>query len=125
MHQSNSLGIFIFNRRRALNLSRADLADRLTTNGYECTESAINHWEKGRAQPPIENPVFASALASILELKPSDLVRATGVFEIPPDVEQSILARFSPATLQLLKQASPQDIKKVEAIIRTMLAESE
>ena len=121
----SNIARYIRSRRKGLDISQEALAARLSISGYDCTESAVSHWEHGRAEPPIENPVFANALAIALEVNPSDLVRATGVFAIPPEVEESVLARLSPGTLQLLKEASPQDLKKVEAIIRTVLAENE
>ncbi len=121
----NELAVFLEKRRRMLKLSRADLAERLTQNGYECTEGAINHWEHGRANVPIEDPVFARALAVSLDVPPSELIKASGVLDVSPDLIDNILARFSPLTLRLLKEASPKEIKKVEALIRTLLAENE
>jgi transcriptional regulator with XRE-family HTH domain len=124
-HQTASLGQYILNRRRAKNMSRTELAEKLTVNGYECTESAINHWENGRANPPIEDPAFARALALALDVPPSALIKASGALDITPELAEAVLARFSPVTLQLLKEASPQNIKKVEAVIRALLAEDE
>lgn len=124
-HRVTNLGQFIYNKRRALHLSRADLAERLTVNGYECTESAINHWENGRSNPPIADPVFARTLALSLDVSPSELIEAAGVLDVTPEVTDLVLARLSPLTIQLLKEASPKNIKKVEAIIRALLAEEE
>lgn len=121
---TNGLGLFIYNTRRAKGLSRGDLAERLTQNGYECTESAINHWEKGRADAPIEDARFARALSAALDVPPSQIARAAGVFNLPPETMGEVLSRLSPATLALLKEAGPDEIKKIEALIRAFLTES-
>lgn len=124
--QPGKLGDFIRDRRNRLRLSRADLAELLTTNGYECTESAINHWESGRATPPLENPTFARALSTSLNIAPSELLKASGLAAaMTQDIAKEAVAKLSPDVLQLLKEASPQDIKKVEAIIRAALTEFE
>lgn len=126
MAEPSKLAEFIYNRRGALHLGRAGLADLLTDNGYQTSESAINHWEHGRADPPIHDPVFARALSAALNVSPSDLLKAAEIYEnITSEQTDAVLARLSPGVVDLLKEASPQDIKKVEAVIRAMLAENE
>ena len=121
---TNGLGSFIYGVRRARGLSRGELAERLTQNGYECTESAINHWERKRADPPIEDARFARALSLALDVPPSQIAKAAGIFDLPPETVSDVLSRLSPATLTLLKEAGPDEIKKIEALIRAFLTES-
>lgn len=126
MLNPTSIGRYIRKMRKDNDLSREALAELLTANGYECTDSAINHWESGRAKPPIEDPSFARALSLSLNVPPSELVKASGILDqlASPDLS-SVLARFAPETVQLLKEAAPKDIKRIESMIRVMLLDGE
>ena len=122
---ASALGKYIEDRRLQLRLSRVALAESLTQNGYECTEGAINHWEHGRAKPPIDNPQFARALSRALDVMPSELIRATGMIDAAsPDLVQRLLAGMSPNTLLLLERASPEQIERLDHVIRLFLADN-
>lgn len=126
VQEPTKLGKYIYTRRRQLDLTQPELAQQLSANGYECTESAISHWEKGRAAPPIDNPIFARALAIALSVSPGDLLKISGVLaEMTPQTSQEVAAKLSPDVLQMIKEADPKNIKKLEAVIRAILTEFE
>ena len=78
-----SVSSFIKERRRELKISQEDLAYRLTNFGFDTSRSAISHWEQGKYYPPLDNPKFANALASALEMNVrSVLIQAGYDFQV-------------------------------------------
>jgi transcriptional regulator with XRE-family HTH domain len=65
-------------RRKELNLKQEDLAARLQLDGLSFTHSAISHWETGRYHPPFEDEKFRQALADILRMDVSSMLRLAG-----------------------------------------------
>lgn len=117
----NPLGKYIRKRRRDLNISQEDLAVRMTANGYRCAQSTVKHWESD-IHPPLDKLNFASALAKSLEVKYSDILQASQLTGgLSEEDLRSITELLSPLAVKLLNQATPDDLRKIEAIILIVL----
>lgn len=79
------IGEYIKQRRNALKLSLADLARRLTDNGYAVERQTISHWENARNKPPIDSYSFRFALARSLEVSTNDIAMEIGLFSSDDD----------------------------------------
>lgn len=66
---------FIRQRRKAIKISQAELADRLSKRGHETSDTRISHWETGRNRPPLENKEFRYALAAALEMDVNEMMK--------------------------------------------------
>ena len=69
---------FLKTRRTTLKISQAQLADELSARGQETSSARVGHWETGRNNPPLENPHFREALASVLQMDVNDLMAELG-----------------------------------------------
>lgn len=69
---------FLKARRTALKMSQAQIADELSARGQETSSARVGHWETGRNNPPLENPHFREALASVLQLDVNNLMTELG-----------------------------------------------
>jgi transcriptional regulator with XRE-family HTH domain len=99
-------------RRADLAISQEELTSKLQVMGFDVSRTTVSGWETGRFYPPIDNPAFRAALATILHLTISEMLVLAG-YEI--DVEHtpegsraaSIVDRLPPLqkkyALQLLK----------------------
>lgn len=65
-------------QRDHLNISLAELADRLTSAGVSRTGAAIGNWEANDHVPLLAKPDQARALAEALEMSISDMMIAAG-----------------------------------------------
>lgn len=72
------IGDFLRHRRTELDISLSDLATRLALRGFSTTKANIGHWERGRTNPPLDDPDFRMALAASLEMSVNDLMRRLG-----------------------------------------------
>lgn len=77
------IGKFIISRRGILGLTQKDVAERLTSLGYEYSSPAVAHWENrtGKYAPPLDDPDFVSALARVLEVDRSEILTQSGLLE--------------------------------------------
>ena len=62
-------------------ITQDELAARLQSAGQDYSRSMVNHWENGRANPPIDDPKFTETLAWALRIKVPTLLKAAG-FEL-------------------------------------------
>ena len=62
----NKIGKFIAERRKSLNMTQKDLAERVGV-----TDKAVSRWETGRGSPDVS---YLTALADVLEVSISELV---------------------------------------------------
>ncbi len=69
---------FLKNRRTALKMSQAELADELSLRGQETSSARVGHWETGRNNPPLEDPFFREALASALHMDVNEMMGELG-----------------------------------------------
>lgn len=69
---------WIKDRRQQLRISQDDLAARLQTHGIDITRGTISHWEMGRHNPPLDNPLFANALAEALNMSVTEVLMKAG-----------------------------------------------
>lgn len=75
-----SIGEFIKMRRQEIGISLSELSARLALRGHSITRAAIQHWESGRNQPPIEDYEFRLALAISLEIDVNELMIRGGFY---------------------------------------------
>lgn len=66
------------NRLRAGIKTQGVLTARLNLKGFKFTRAAIGHWEAGRYPPPLDEPEFRKALASILKMSVPAMLTAAG-----------------------------------------------
>jgi transcriptional regulator with XRE-family HTH domain len=68
------VGEFLRNRRKELDISQEDLANKLTQLGQHATKQRVSLWEKGRNRLPVALPEFRQALAAALQMPVNDLM---------------------------------------------------
>lgn len=93
-------------RRLELGLDQERIARRLMVKGFKVSRSAVSHWETGKSSPPLQNPVFRAALADVLQMTVSEMLRRAGYeIELPPLSEEALdLAVLADALNPLLRQ---------------------
>jgi transcriptional regulator with XRE-family HTH domain len=64
--------------RKRLRISQEDLSAQLQIHGVEVTSGAISHWENGRYNPPLHDPMFRTALANVLRVSINEMLAAAG-----------------------------------------------
>lgn len=65
-------------KRKSLNLSQEELVARLQIEGVEVSRGMLSHWETGRNDMPLNDPVFVKALAHALRLTVLDVLIFSG-----------------------------------------------
>ncbi|MBK8028210.1 MAG: helix-turn-helix transcriptional regulator [Chloroflexi bacterium] len=66
-------------RREAVGIDTQDeLAAKLQLEGVSITRAAVSHWENGRNDPPLKEPHFLRALARVLKVTETELLRIAG-----------------------------------------------
>jgi transcriptional regulator with XRE-family HTH domain len=80
-------------RREALNLTQADVADRLSERGHETSPARVGHWETGRNRLPIEDAEFRVVLAAVLQMELNEMMVQLGFVMV--NVNQSPEARLA------------------------------
>jgi len=93
--QVEDLSRFIRQRRNALDMTQADLAEELTRLGYLTAASTIGGWETGSKQPPLERE-FVSLLAMALQTTRISIYKAAGVFDQSPAVRREAFVNMLP-----------------------------
>ena len=61
--------------------TQEELAAQLQLEGFSFTRAAVSHWENGRYNPPLNDAEFRKALAKVLKVSQSELLRLAG-FEV-------------------------------------------
>jgi len=109
---SSKLGDFLRARRKAQNLTQTQVRDALVDHGWRKYEdSAVAQWENGRALPPLSNPRFIRALASVLGVGELDILSAAGMnVDIPEKLPAEIV--------DLLSGMSPDQLREVRSFLR-------
>lgn len=69
---------FLRYRRLELDLTQAELAERLTIYGHATKPARVGHWETGRNRPPLTEASFRSALALALQMDVNRLLSEIG-----------------------------------------------
>ncbi len=77
-------------RRNELALKQADIARHFQTRGISLDPSAVSHWEHGRAQPPLRDPMFRHVLAEVLQVSVRDLLTLAG-YEVDNTLNEQTL----------------------------------
>ena len=62
-------------------ISQDDLAARLQLAGQDISRGTISHWERGRNEIPLNDPVFTRGLARALELPLIDMFYRAGYID--------------------------------------------
>ena len=65
-------------RRSELKMSQEELVAKLQLTGFDMSRTTVSGWETGRFNPPIDNPPFRMALASILQMSIAEMLLAAG-----------------------------------------------
>lgn len=69
---------WIRQRREQLKISQEELSARLQVKGFDISRATVAHWEQGRYFSPINNPEFAKALATALDIGVLDMFIRAG-----------------------------------------------
>jgi len=69
---------YLPSRRKELSISQLELAIRLSNLGQETSPARVGHWETGRNQPPLNQPLFRRALAIALETDVNTMMSELG-----------------------------------------------
>lgn len=82
-NQPTKIGTYIRSRRAALQLTQADLADRMTKAGWPVTAASVSHWESTirPVDPPLHNADFTRVLAGALDTTPVEIRVESGLFD--------------------------------------------
>ncbi|MBK9745783.1 MAG: helix-turn-helix transcriptional regulator [Chloroflexi bacterium] len=108
-------------RRRELGISQDELAVRLQIAGLDFVRSTISNWERGRANPPLDDPEFRRVLANVLELTLDDLLQRGGYIvkqeEVPEDEVRLVVIyrQLSKQEKQFLLNMAVEILKKEQA----------
>lgn len=105
-------------RREELKLNQEQLAAQLQLAGFDLTRGAISHWENGRFNPPIEDPNFRLALAQILKMSVTSLLKEAG-YEV--QMELSTNARRA---AEIIEQLPPDRQKLALGVLEQFLIEN-
>lgn len=87
-------------RRIELGLNQEELAARLQVSGFSATRASISHWEKGRHEPPLDDPNFRQSMAKALKLSVTEMLSMAG-YEVSQPI-QSENARRAAAIVERL-----------------------
>lgn len=108
-----SIAQFIKDMRKRQDLSQKDLAEHLTSRGFEYATSTIGWWETDRAIPPIKDAGFVNALADILHVQPAEIYLAAGydmAIDGPRNERESrLLAAFRRGDFKELMRIAGED----------------
>ncbi len=69
---------WIVKRRLTIGISQTEFVERLTKQGLAINRATASQWERGRNNPPIDNPDVAKVIANALEWSVLDLLIAVG-----------------------------------------------
>lgn len=84
---------YIRQRRKALGISQAELANRLSHYGHDTVKTSVGHWERDRNNPPIEEETFRLALALALEVDINEMMQQMGFILTKDDLsDDAVLA---------------------------------
>lgn len=121
MKVSPHLGQFIRERRKACDLTQKQLAERIHAINpqYNYVDSSVAHWERkdDPALPPLGDPDFVQALATVLETEPYWIYEAAGWLRREPVSERYRLIA------QLLTKASPYQLQIIEQVIEAVISQ--
>lgn len=106
------LGTYIAKRRKSLRLTQEEISQRLRNYKIERTAATVANWETGRQPVPME---LIPAIAAALE-EESPLV----MFELAGILDQIPGGNIA----KLLKGASPEDMQRIERMIKAYLEDS-
>ena len=65
-------------RREELGLSQEELANRVQMAGFTVSRASLSNWENGKANPPLHDPRFRTALADALRVSRRKLLELAG-----------------------------------------------
>lgn len=121
MKVNPNLGQFIRDRRKACNLTQKQLTERIYALNplYNYGDSSVAHWERkdDPALPPIGDPDFVQALATVLETEPYWIYEVAGWLRVNPVSERYRLIA------QLLAKASPYQLQIIEQVIEAIISQ--
>ncbi len=116
-----SVGQYIRRQRKRLGLSQAQLAERLTSQGFVYSSQTVGHWEAGRIAVPLDlvhdETRFLKALALALESSPLEILKVTGYLD-------GIDLKFDVQTYeyaQLFERATASQQKAVIQILKELV----
>lgn len=92
-------------RRKELSISQAELATRLSNLGQETSPARVGHWETGRNNPPLNEPLFRQALSIALETDVNTMMNKLGYVVTTSEISED--ARRAAAIVDSL----PDDAK--------------
>lgn len=69
---------WIKTRRRELGLSQEELAERLSSEGYQVSRGTVAHWEQDRYHPPLDDPTLVNALARAFNISVKQILVEVG-----------------------------------------------
>ncbi len=109
---------WIRERRGELHITQEELAARLQLAGLDVTRATVSHWENGRHALPLENPIYAKAIADALKLSVRDVLILAGY-----DVSQKQPSRAAQRAAHII-DSLPKDKQDLAIRILEQLSEN-
>lgn len=110
---------WISKRRDELGINQEELAARLQTSGFDISRSTLSHWENGRYNPPLHDPIFRKALADALRMNARTMLKAAGY-----EVADSSHSEDAERAASIIEQLPEQQRKIALGILEQFLANS-
>jgi transcriptional regulator with XRE-family HTH domain len=93
-------------KRESCELTQSNVAEELTRRGHPTSPARVSHWESGRNKPPLDNPLFREALASVLTIDVNEMMSDLGFVVI--ETNRSKEAQLAASIVDHLPQDARQ-----------------
>jgi transcriptional regulator with XRE-family HTH domain len=123
---NRALGDFLRTRRAAYGLTQEEMAAKISEGGYPVSGESLSRWEITGAIPALRDPQHSRVLARAYGVTPAHLLSLGGYLDFLPSGElDAILKKLPARLLNLLDQASPDQLELITRVVAAILAEEE
>jgi len=103
-------------RREALSLNQEEFTVRLQLEGIDVSRPTVSSWETGRHRPPLDDVRFREALAKVLKLPESQILKMSG-YKVGAIPHTEVAERIASIVDSLEDEKQEMVLKMVEALL--------
>lgn len=122
---NRALGEFLRTRRAAYGLTQEEMAAKITAGGYPVSGESLSRWEITGAIPPLRDPQHCRVIARAYGTTPAHLLNLGGYLDFLPGEVDSLVKKLPARLLNLLDEASPDQLELITRLVAAVLAEEE
>lgn len=120
---SHEMSRFLRRRQSELDLTQAEISQRICALGYEVSPETVSRWIRHGAIPPLRDTKLGPIIARAFEVELSVLRRLSGDFDLMPVELGAIVNSLPVYLLDLLDRATPEQIELITRIVCVIVEE--